>query len=128
MGMSTNSIVTTARPADQPVGKAAKFSVDKPPLPTDIADGASNGVGLLRAAKLTVPQAARALAIGETKMREIIRTGSVPVIRVMGKTVLLERDLEEYLRSGYGLLRKAAAPSNRSDALPKAVRKSKYLN
>jgi len=59
---------------------------------------------LLHAVKLTVPQAAKALGIGETKMREIIRNGEVPVIRILGKILILDRDLENYLQGNYGAL------------------------
>jgi excisionase family DNA binding protein len=59
---------------------------------------------LLHAAKLTVPQAAKALGIGDTKMREIIRNGEVPVIRILGKILILDRDLENYLQGNYGAL------------------------
>jgi excisionase family DNA binding protein len=85
-------------------------------------------LGLLDAAKLTVPKAAKALGIGETKLREIIRNGEVPVLNVAGKILLLDRDLEAYMRSGYGDLRPARKSTDRIAALPKCVRDSKLLN
>ena len=125
--MNAHAIVTTARPTAPPAGRTFEYPVATSPLPTDIDGGADSDVGLLRAAKLTVPQAAKMLGIGETKVRELIRTGAIPVVRILGKTLLLERDLEAYLRSGYGVLRKNAAPSSRLPALPDTVSKSRFL-
>ena len=119
--------ITNARAADPLAGKPADNSVASRPLTTDICSVTNGGDSLLHAAKLTVTQAARKMGLGETKMRQIIRNGGVPVVRIMGKTMLLERDLEDYLRSGYGLLRKDSTPSTRIPALPDAVRDSKYL-
>jgi excisionase family DNA binding protein len=44
----------------------------------------------------TVPEAARMLGIGETLMRELIRTGRVPVLR-LGRRVLVSRAALERL-------------------------------
>jgi hypothetical protein len=59
-------------------------------------------------------------------MREIIRKGEVPVVAILGKTLLLERDLEAYVRSRYGTLRVAERKS-RPAALPQHVRESVLL-
>lgn len=99
------------------------------PLPGQGDGGVGGGSGLLRAAKLTVPEAAAMLGIGETKMREIIRHGDIPVVRIMGKVLLLERDLEAYLLGHYGALKKPGrqAAGDRLPALPNSVVKSVLL-
>lgn len=83
--------------------------------------------GLLRAAKLSVPEAAEVLGIGETKMRELVRNGEIPVVRIMGKVLLLERDLEAYLQSRYGTLRTAERKADRLPPLPRRVLESGLL-
>lgn len=102
--------------------RMAALAVAPAPLQGDHPD--VNGPGLLHAAKLTVPQAAKRLGIGETYMRAIIGSGSIPVVRIMGKTLLLERDLEEYLRSSYGRIMAVKKEVDRLPSLPKHVRES----
>ncbi len=81
-----------------------------------------NGTGLLWAKKLTVPEAAKFMGIGQTKLRELLREGELPVIRIMGKILLLERDLEAFMRGHYGPLKVTEMkPANRLPPLPKAV-------
>jgi hypothetical protein len=46
---------------------------------------------LLDARKLTIPQAARRLGIGETKMRLIVRNGEVAVVRLGCKVMLTSK-------------------------------------
>jgi excisionase family DNA binding protein len=84
--------------------------------------------GLLDAAKLTVPKAAKALGIGETKLREIIRNGEVPVLNVAGKILLLERDLETFLESRRGVMKAEIIKSvARLPPAPDFVRGSEHL-
>jgi len=91
-------------------------------------NGDAGGSGLLRAVKYTVPQAAKAMGIGETKMREIIRNGEVPVIRISDKILVLDRDLESYLQGNYGALKPLATkPANGLPPLPKHVRESDLM-
>lgn len=127
MDVATHSIVTTVRAADPRAGKATDYAVASPPLPTDIDGGMPGGADLLHAAKLTVPQAATRMGIGETKMREIIRSGGVPVIRILNKTMLLERDLEEYLCACYGRTVPVKQRADRMPPLPQHVRESPWL-
>jgi excisionase family DNA binding protein len=82
---------------------------------------------LLAERKFTVPQAAKMLGIGETKMRPIIKKGGIPVVRIMGKTLLLDQDLEEYLRSGYGRIVPTKGKGDRVQPLPKHIEASGLL-
>jgi len=84
---------------------------------------------LLDAAKLSVPQTAKRLGIGETKLRAVIQRGEIPVLRIGGKTVIIEQDIEIYLRGSYGRMRPIATPKPLRDVaqLPKAVCESPLL-
>ncbi len=89
---------------------------------------ARNGTGLLCAKKLTVPEAAKVMCIGQTKLRELLRKGDIPVIRIMGKILLLERDLEAFMQRSYGPLKVAETKSsNRLPPLPKDIAESVLL-
>lgn len=61
-------------------------------------------MSLVDAAKLTVRQAARKAGISESLMRLEIQNGKVAVIRIGSKMMVLEVDLEVYLRGHYGLV------------------------
>lgn len=80
---------------------------------------ADEGGTLLHQRKLSVPQAAKVMGIGETKLRELLRQGGIPAIRIMGKTLLVERDLDMYLQRHYG------APHVRDGRLDPASRRPK---
>lgn len=89
-----------------------------------------DGDGLLCGKKLTVPQASKVMGIGETTMRELLRTGDIPVLRILGKILILERDLENYLHGHYGTLtpsHKSQKQSNDLTPLPKFVQESSLL-
>jgi len=103
------------------------LGVASAPLQPDVCGRGRDGEGLLRAAKLTVPQAAKMMGIGETKMREIVARGEIPVIRIMGKVLILERDLEGFLMGSYGALGKAKTPPKGLPSLPRRVQESELL-
>ena len=87
-----------------------------------------NETNLLDAKKLTVPQAAKFMGIGQTKLREILRCGELPVIRITGKILLLECDLEAYMQGHYGPLKIIETkPFNRLPPLPKHIAESDLL-
>lgn len=86
------------------------------------------GNGLLCCRKMAVPEAARQIGIGETKLREIIRRGDIPVIRILGKILLLERDLEVFLQSHYGSVKEPERKAFKGlPPLPKHVQESSLL-
>ena len=118
MGSQAPSTVTNSNATATDFDLTTRFGHGSPLAnyaPGAVNGGASRGAGLLHAAKMTVPQAAKALGVGETKMREIVSKGGIPVLKVLGKTLLLEKDLEEYLRSGYGRI---VPVQNRTGRLP----------
>lgn len=80
------------------------------------------GAGLLRAAKLSVPEAARRLGVGETKMRSLVKEGRIPAIMIDGKVLLLEADLEGFLNQRYGCLK-----ASRGCIAPAPMRLSRRL-
>lgn len=86
-------------------------------------------LSLLDAVKLTIPQAAKLIGIGETKMRSIVQGGGIPVLRIEGKTVIVERDIEAFLQGHYGSMQPAPkwTPKSKLTALPKAVNESPWL-
>lgn len=109
-------------------------TVASTPLQNDgggVAGGrATATTSLLNVAKLTIPQAAKQLGIGETKMRQIVRDGWMPVLCVAGKILVLERDLDAYMAGQYGRLSAAKPnPSRQSGMvpLPQGVRDSALL-
>lgn len=117
-----------------PVPAARGSGVASAPLQFN-AGGVAGGRGasstsLLDAVKLTVPQAAKRLGIGETKMRAVIQRGEIPVLRVGGKTVIIEQDIEIYLRGNYGRMKPVAKvpPKPKLAPLPKEVCMSPWLN
>ncbi len=118
---------TTGMVAVGPLAEGS-LSVESVPLLDHLNGGRGVQFDLLHAAKITVPKAAKALGIGETKMREIIRNGDVSVVKVMGKTLLLERDLENYLHSGYGRIKPVQREVSRLPPLPQHIRESQLLN
>ncbi|GEM_PF-2109681 len=102
-------------------------TVDRNSLPAEnMVLGA--GCRLLDAVKLTVPQAATRMGIGETKMRSIVQCGIIPVLRIGGKTVVLEHDIEAYLQGNYGRM-VIIRPSSRTrlTALPAEISESPWL-
>ncbi len=103
-------------------------NADKTALTAQNTSVASDTV-LLDAVKLTVPQAAKRLKVGETKMRSIVMNGEIPVLRIGGKTVIIERDIEEYLHGGYGRMKPSAKPTAkpRLASLPKNIIESPWL-
>jgi excisionase family DNA binding protein len=115
--------------AKQETGRdvVSALAVAPSPLPGQVGGGVGD-FRLLDAAKLTVPQAARKLGIGETKMRAIIRDGEVPVLNVAGKILLLEQDLEAFLESRRGVMKAESIKSvARLPPAPDFVRGSEHL-
>ena len=87
------------------------------PVPHPVSTGVS--LSLVEANKLTVKQAAKTAGISESQMRAEILKGKVPVIRICSKMLILERDLENYLRGHYGIVQAFEV----SDAIPSRLSK-----
>ena len=88
------------------------------------ADNGRDGNGLLYETKYGIKQAAKMIGIGETKMREFVKTGELPVLMIDGKCLILERDLEAFLQGHYGKMKVAKYKPERLPVLPKHIRES----
>ena len=110
---------------------AIKNDDDKNPQPTENAPCVARiGMDLLYEKKLTVPQAAKMFCLGQTNLRNLIKAGTIPVLRlgISGKILILERDLADYLQGHYGPLKVSETPSfNRLRPLPDYIAKSELL-
>ena len=95
----------TLQPSQPPEGLVEK---------TQAASTSGVSLSLVEAVKFTVRQAAKTAGISESQMRAEILKGKVPVIRICSKMLVLERDLENYLRGHYGIVQSFEV----SDAIP----------
>jgi hypothetical protein len=77
------------------------------PLTADNRVEQLGGNGLLHQRKYGVKTAAKMIGIGETKLREFIREGEIPVLLIDSKYLLLERDLEAFIRGNYGPIQRS---------------------
>jgi hypothetical protein len=87
----------------------------------------ANGGSLLHARKVGIKEASKMVGVGETKMREFIRKGELPVLLIDGKYLLLEHDLELFLSRHYGRVKKSETKPNRMPSLPRYVAESELL-
>ena len=131
--MSHNNTTSCEALAWQSASPDGPAIVDFAPLPGEhraVPVGGVATTSLLNVPKLTIPAAAKQLGIGETKMRQIVRDGWIPVLCVAGKILVLERDLDAYMAGQYGRLSAAKPnPSRQSGMvpLPQGVRDSALL-
>ena len=93
-----------------------------------IPDTPAEKSDLLHAKKYTIPQASKLVGIGQTNMRRMISDGEIPVLLLGKKMLLLEGDLERYLKNKYvriNAVKTLARP--RMPPLPDYVRNSPHL-
>jgi excisionase family DNA binding protein len=94
-------------------------------LGNNIGDGAARVVPLLHQRKYGVKQASELLGIGQTSLRRLICRGEINVLRIGGKVLVLEADIERLLKGCYGPMKEVpAAPKAKLSALPRHVRES----
>ncbi len=48
--------------------------------------------------KLSLPEAAKVIGISSNSLRRVIEQGRLPVLRILTKTLILESDVEQFLR------------------------------
>src|SRR5450830_1093172 len=82
---------------------------------------------LINECKYSIKQACEKMGIGETTLRSIIKTGGIAVLNIGGKYLLLERDVEQYLRGNYGAIREAKVERNRLAPLPEIIANSDLI-
>ena len=105
-------------------GAQAQLRADLGNLPpkAKLADGS-----LLAAVKLSVKEAAARIGVGATTLRRMINDGQIPVLKINEKLMLLESDLEEYLRGHYGPV--SVPPSPRANSrIPMEITDSDVLS
>jgi hypothetical protein len=86
-----------------------------------------NGNGLLFSPKYNITNASKMLSISESKLREFIKSGEIPVIKIEGKYLLLEGDLESFLVDRYGTLKPSTFKSSGITPLPSNIAESEFL-
>ena len=86
----------------------------------------TNGT-LLCARKVTIPQAARGMGIGITSLRRIIARGDIPVLKITGRTLLLESDVDAFIAASRVRVREITRPSDQLRPLPAEVAHSEHL-
>jgi excisionase family DNA binding protein len=82
---------------------------------------------LLRLRKCSVRDGAKLVGVSESKMRNMINEGKIPVLAIEGQQFLLERDLERYLRDNYVFIRPAETRIQTSRRLPDEIEQSDVL-
>jgi len=93
--------------------------------PPDSAAG-TNGT-LLCARKVTIPQAAKGMGMGTTSLRRIIARGEIPVLKMTGRTLLLESDIEAFIAASRVRVRTIIIPCNQLRPLPEEIANSEHL-
>ena len=89
---------------------------------------ARNGMSLGQQKKLTLPEAARYMGLGETTMRRIIQRGEIPCLKYGTKQLFLEHDLEVFMQGHYGRMIQPEIPTTHAQtAIPDYVKNSPHL-
>lgn len=90
---------------------------------------ADRTVSLLFVRKYSVPQACKLIGVGQTKMREMINAGKIPILDLDGKQMLLETDLQAYLESRLGTIEKQKIERSKGklSSLPQHVEESEFV-
>ena len=83
------------------MGKASPSPADSRSALGPGAQPPDSGLRLVEAKKLTVREAAKAAGMSESAMRMAIRADEIPVLKFGTKMLVLEVDLEAYLRRHY---------------------------
>lgn len=90
-------------------------------------DASCNNGGLLNARKLGIKEAATMMGIGSTSVRRLIHDGKIPVLKIGGKVMLLEQDIERFLQGCHVTLEEQNVRTPRAKALPADVVNSPHL-
>lgn len=110
------------------MSKSETIQLETPaPTPEKAPALAAGGVSLLKQRKYTVPQACKLIGVKETKFREMLRKGLMPVLRVDGRMLVVESDLESYLKRNYGCMKEEEVIRSKLQPLPEHVRNSRWL-
>lgn len=77
--------------------------------------------------KYTIKEACGKMGVGETTLRAIIKAGGIAVLTIGGKHLLLERDVENYLKAHYGAIREVKVETSRLAPLPDNIANSDLI-
>ena len=77
--------------------------------------------------KLSLPEAAKVIGISSNSLRRVIEQGRLPVLRILTKTLILESDVEQFLRESRMSVRRVENTRTSLPPLPASVINSKYL-
>lgn len=67
------------------------------------------------------------MGIGATSLRRLIREGRLPVLKVIKKVLILESDIEQFLRCARVTMRAQGPRPDRLPALPRRIAQSEHL-
>lgn len=82
---------------------------------------------LIHDQKLSIPEAAEVIGISSNSLRRIIEQGRLPVLRILTKTLILESDVEQFLRESRMSVKRVENTRTSLPPLPASVINSKYL-
>lgn len=90
--------------------------------------GGVDGRMLIHERKYGVKEASKLLGLSESGLRLVISKGGIPVLRIGSKMMLLERDIEDFLRSSLVVYQQAENPIKTSSRLPKHFAESDLIH
>ena len=82
---------------------------------------------LIEARKYTLKEAGKLAGVSEATMRNEVKSGEIPVIRIGTKAMIADRDLEQYLQRHYQYEGIKESPSVGCPSLPAWVEDSPLL-
>ena len=87
----------------------------------------SHSFRLIEARKYTLKEAGKLAGVSEATMRNEVKFGEIPVIKIGTKTMIIEQDLEQYLQRHYLYEGTKESPSVGCPSLPDWVENSPLL-
>lgn len=110
-----------------PIEESRSQTGNKPVvIPVGSRHASGGHLCLVEARKLSLRDAARAAGVSGSMIRKEIKEGRLPTIKIGAKSLILERDLENYLRGHYVIERLDDSGSHKA-ALPAWVEDAEVL-
>jgi excisionase family DNA binding protein len=82
---------------------------------------------LINELKYSIKEASKKMGVGETTLRSIIQKGGIAVLNIGGKYMLLERDIEKFLKGNYVTFKENKEEPNRLPPLPENIANSDLI-
>ena len=128
MKATTCNIIKATLESDDKLARMPAEPCATFPLPSVPLQGHVKGIGnvsLLHQKKYGVREASELMGISQTKVRRMIGKGEINVLRIGGKLLLLEADLEKFMQGQYGPMKDVPVVLKRKlSALPRHVMES----